>query len=77
MRAFVTGGTGFVGSHLVEEVLGRGYEVRCLVRSDPKWLDGLPIDRLAADVERANETVLRPRRDCVCDLGIVQPERGQ
>ncbi|PEN11356.1 NAD-dependent epimerase [Longibacter salinarum] len=38
--AFVTGGTGFVGSHLVEELLRRGVsEIRCLVRSEPKWLD--------------------------------------
>ncbi|MEM6784717.1 MAG: NAD-dependent epimerase/dehydratase family protein [Bacteroidota bacterium] len=41
---FVTGGTGFVGSHLVEELLNReADDVRCLVRSRPKWLDGLPV----------------------------------
>ena len=42
--AFVTGGTGFVGSHLVEALLRRDYsEIRCLVRSEPKWLTGLDI----------------------------------
>ena len=38
--AFLTGGTGFVGSHVAEELKARGYAVRALVRSDPKWLDG-------------------------------------
>ena len=32
MRALVTGATGFIGSHLVEELTVRGYEIRCLVR---------------------------------------------
>jgi nucleoside-diphosphate-sugar epimerase len=42
--AFITGGTGFIGSHLVEELQRRGYaEVRCLVRDQLKWLDGLDI----------------------------------
>ncbi|MHA1147962.1 MAG: NAD-dependent epimerase/dehydratase family protein [Promethearchaeota archaeon] len=34
MRAFVTGGTGHVGTALVEVLLKKGYEVYCMVRKD-------------------------------------------
>jgi nucleoside-diphosphate-sugar epimerase len=49
--AFVTGGTGFVGSHVVEELLRRDVEeVRCMVRSDPKWLADLDVTYVHGDL---------------------------
>lgn len=41
MRVFITGGTGFIGSHLVDRLLERGDAVRVLVRSPNKAV-GLP-----------------------------------
>lgn len=51
MKAFVTGGTGFIGSHLVDHLLqDDAAEVRCLVRSDEKWLRGKRYERVAGDL---------------------------
>jgi nucleoside-diphosphate-sugar epimerase len=47
----VTGGTGFVGSHLVELLVARGYDVVCLVRDRQRvrWLQGLKVRLVTGD----------------------------
>jgi len=50
---FITGATGLVGSHVVEEALRRGHKVRALVRgsSDSRWLDERPVEKVEGDLE--------------------------
>ncbi|MBI4513801.1 MAG: NAD-dependent epimerase/dehydratase family protein [Gemmatimonadetes bacterium] len=46
MRVLLTGGTGFVGSHVAEALLAAGHRVRCLVRRphEPGWLGSLAVE---------------------------------
>jgi|TARA_B100001540_G_scaffold213479_1_gene188344 dihydroflavonol-4-reductase len=50
MKAFVTGGSGHVGGNLVRELLSRGYQVDCLVRSDTRALDNLDVKLVKGDM---------------------------
>ena len=73
LKALVTGANGFVGSHLVEGLLEKGYQVRCLVRktSNLRWLSGLNVECVYGDV--ANQTSLK---EAVKDVDLVFHSAG-
>jgi nucleoside-diphosphate-sugar epimerase len=69
VKAFVTGATGFVGSHLVEALLADGHEVACLVRDPAKrarLFPDAPIHDIPGDLHDADAL----RRGCA-DADVV------
>jgi len=61
----LTGGNGFVGSHVAEALLAGGHRVRCLLRprSSPQWIETLPVDIKRADYSDA-PALRRVLEDC-------------
>ncbi len=77
---FIAGATGFVGGHLVNDLLSRGRKVRCLVRSERK--EALLTAR-GAEVVRGEITspetlrgVLGPDDFVVHLVGIIEEKEG-
>ncbi|PWT92729.1 MAG: NAD-dependent dehydratase [Acidobacteria bacterium] len=65
MKVLVTGGNGFVGAHLVRELLANGEEVVCLLRKTSRAdnLKGLPIQTAYGDVKDLS-SIRESMRNC-------------
>jgi len=52
MKCFVPGASGFIGSNLVHELIGRGHQVKALLRpgSDLRGLVDADFERVTGDV---------------------------
>ncbi len=46
LKVLVTGATGFVGSHVADKLIEKGYEVKCIARktSNLRWLENKPVE---------------------------------
>ncbi|PPT11282.1 Dihydroflavonol-4-reductase [Geitlerinema sp. FC II] len=67
---FVTGGTGFVGSHVVRSLLKSGYGVRALVRPTSRLdnLRGLDVELVKGDLNDASLEALMRGCQAVCHV---------
>ncbi|GAB1429360.1 NAD-dependent epimerase/dehydratase family protein [Ignavibacteria bacterium] len=53
MQVLLTGATGFIGSHVADMLLEKGYDVRCLTRktSNLKWLERKRVHRVEGSLD--------------------------
>lgn len=67
MKAFVTGATGFLGSHVARALAEQGAELRVLVRpsSDLRNIEGLNADRVVGDLRDPSSI---DKALCGCDV---------
>ncbi len=65
MKCFVTGATGFLGSHVARQLLARGAELRLLVRATSRTenIEGLAAERVVGDL-RDLESLKRGMSRC-------------
>lgn len=70
MKTLVTGGTGFLGAHLVRQLRERGEAVRVLSRSDAPELSSLGAEVLLADVVQDVAGAV-PLKDALTDCNTL------
>ena len=66
--ALITGSTGFIGSHLTEELLRRGFKVKVFIRksSDLKFINDLPVEKITVHYEHLDSS-----KEAVSDVSHV------
>lgn len=82
MKAFVTGATGFLGSHLVDRLLAEGHEVVCLVRpsSNLRWLTNKKVTLVEGVLEPDNAGLLKGLQNadwCFHVAGLLSTPRPE
>src|ERR1051326_8825184 len=69
MRILVTGGAGFIGSHLCERLIERGDHVTCFDNFDPYYDPDLKLQNLEAILRHPSFTLVRGN---IVDAGLLR-----
>lgn len=72
MNIFITGATGFVGSHLIKRLSQTDHQLTCLVRAknDTRMLQGKKMEIAYGDV-RDKDSIIRGMRGCQCLINLA------
>ncbi|MBN1301080.1 MAG: NAD-dependent epimerase/dehydratase family protein [Melioribacteraceae bacterium] len=77
----VTGGSGFVGSHMVDLLIEKGHIVKCIVResSNLRWLENKPVEIIKCGLfdTHALEDVLKDADYLFHIAGVVKAKRNE
>ncbi len=76
MRILLTGGTGFVGRHVLRELLAQGHQVRVLLRRGgaPEGFEGQEVELVRGDINDPLEGFMEGIDGVVHLVGIIKEE---